>query len=83
MVGVPAAVVAHRRTDVLGDGIEVGDQLLDRLALQLGILLERGIEIVHIRLMMLAVMDLHRLLVDERLERVVGVGKRRKFVGHK
>ena len=53
------------------------DQILDALALQLGVLLERRVEVVHVRRVVLVVVDLHRLFVDVRLQRVVVVGKRR------
>ena len=46
VVGVAAAVVAHRRPDGFGHGVEVGDQLLDRLALQIGMVLERVVQFV-------------------------------------
>ena len=45
-------------------------QILDALRLQLGMLLERGVQVGHVGLVMLAVMNLHRLLVDVRFERV-------------
>ncbi len=45
--------------------------------MQLGVLVERGIEIGDVRLMMLAVMDLHRLAVDMRFERGGVVRQRR------
>ena len=57
-------------------------QLLDALALELGCLLQRGIQIGDVRLVMLPVMDLHRLRVDVRLECREIVGKLRKFVRH-
>ena len=57
-------------------------QIVERLARELGRLLERRVEIVDVGLMMLAVMDLHRLRVDVRLERVVGVGQRGKRERH-
>ena len=62
-----------------GTRVDAAEQILDALRLQLGMLLERGVEVVHVGLVMLAVMDLHRLLVDVRLERVEVVGKRRKL----
>ena len=49
---------------------------------ELGRLLDRRVQVVDVRLMMLAVMDLHRLRVDVRLERVVGVRERRQRKGH-
>src|SRR5262245_61393991 len=45
--------------------------------------LQRGIKVVHVGLMMLAVMDLHRHFVDVRFERVGRVRKRRKCVSHR
>src|SRR5262245_347533 len=36
VVGVPAAVIPHRGPDALGQGGEVPDQFLDRLALMIG-----------------------------------------------
>ena len=77
-----AAVVAHGGADRLGQRVEVLDQLLDRLALQLGELLERGVEVVDVGLVVLAVMNLHRLRVDVRLERVERVRQGGEFVGH-
>jgi hypothetical protein len=46
------------------------------------VLVERGIEIRHVGLMMLAVMNLHRLGIDVRLEGARGVGQRWKRVRH-
>ena len=43
---------------------------------------DRGIQVGDIRLMMLAVVNLHRLRIDVRLERIVRVRKCRKNVGH-
>ena len=52
------------------------------LLLQLGMLLERGVQVVDVRRVMLVVMDLHRLLVDVRLERVVVVRQRWNCMRH-
>ena len=57
-------------------------QIVERLARELGRLLDRRVQVVDVRLMMLAVMDLHRLRVDVRLERGEIVGKRGKREGH-
>ena len=59
-----------------GTGAEVLDQILGALALQLRMLLERGVQVVDVRRVMLAVMNLHRLRVDVRLERGEVVRKR-------
>ena len=47
-----------------------------------GCLLERGIQVGDVRLMMLPVMDLHRLRVDVRLERGEVVWELWQFVSH-
>ena len=53
---------------LLGQGGQVGDQGLDRLALVVGMILERGVQIVDVRRMMLVVMNLHGLGVNVRLQ---------------
>ena len=72
----------NRGADVGGQGVEVADEILHRLALKRGVLLQRGVQVVHVRRVMLAVMDLHRHLVDVRLERIVLVGKFRECERH-
>jgi hypothetical protein len=74
-------VVADRALLVGGHVVELGKDLLDRDVSPLGSL-KRGIGVLHIRRVMLVVMDLHRVSVDVGLERIEGVGERRKGVGH-
>ena len=78
VVPVAAAVVAHRRLDVVRHAVDVLQQVVEALVVQLGMLVERGIEVGDVRLMMLAVMNLHRLAVDMRFERGGIVRQRRK-----
>src|SRR6185436_18005669 len=61
---------------------EVRDDLLDRLAVErpTG---EGVVRLVDIRLVVLVVVQRHRLRIDVRLERVVVVGKGRHLVGHR
>ena len=66
-----------------GTRVDVAKQILDALRLQLGMLLERRVQVGDVRLVMLAVMNLHRLLVDVRFERIGRVGERRKRVSHR
>ena len=82
MVPVTAAVVAHRRADVFGNAVDAAAEILDALALQVGMLLERGVQIGDVRLMMLPVMNLHRLRVDVRFERGEVVRELGQFVSH-
>jgi hypothetical protein len=81
VVVVAAAVVADGSTLVLGHLAQVGQDLLDRLAVERSAL-ERGVRLVHVRLMVLVVVEAHGVRVDVRLERLVGVGERWNFIGH-
>ena len=75
-----AAVVADRGR-LVAELVEVLQDLLDRLAFPVGAL-ERGVHLVHVGLMVLVVVQLHRRLVDVRLERVVVVRQVGNAVGH-
>ena len=75
MVRVTAAVVARHGPLVFGNLVEVLDHLLDRTVGPL-CPLHRLVEVVDVRLVVLPVVDAHRLLVDRRLERVVVVRQR-------
>ncbi len=81
VVEMAAAVVADGAALVVGKVREVGDHLLDRLVGPLGAL-ERSVGLVHVGLVVLVVVHLHRCLVDVGLERVVSVGKVRYLVRH-
>jgi hypothetical protein len=82
VVGVAAAVVADGGADAFGQRVQVLDQVLDALRLQVRVRLEGGIEVVDVGLVVLAVVDLHRLRVDVRLERVERVRQAGKLVRH-
>jgi hypothetical protein len=82
VVPVPATVVANRVADRLGNRAEIAEEVVERLRLQLRSLLQRGVQVVDVRLVMLPVVNLHRLRVDVRLEGIRRVGKGRKRVGH-
>ena len=72
-----AAVVANGSANVLGnDGAVVGQQLFQRLVLQIGRRFQRLVQVVDVAGMMLAVMDFHGLFVDVGFERVERVRKR-------
>jgi hypothetical protein len=51
--------------------------------MELGMLVQRGVEIGHISLVMLPVMNLHRLRVDVRFKRISGVRERGERVSHR
>ncbi len=59
---------------VLGQRVEVREHLFDRLVRPLRAL-ERLVRVVDVRLVMLTVVNLHRLRVDVRLERCVVIGQ--------
>ena len=68
------AVVAHRCLDRIGhNGQVVSQELFDGLASQLGSRLERLVQIGHISVVVFAMMNLHRGLVNVRLKSVVSV----------
>ena len=59
-----------------------GDELLDRLLLQIGVRLERRVQVRDVCAVMLVMMDPHRLLVDVRLQGGVVVGQGGKGERH-
>lgn len=82
VVHVAARVVADRRADVLRHGAEVLDQLLGAFRVEIGLAGDRVVQVGDVRLMMLRVVDFHRLRVDVRFESVVGVSEFRESSGH-
>src|SRR5262249_53317410 len=55
---------------------------VDRFACQGRLPLERLVEVVHVRLVVPAVVDLHRHRVDRRFEGIRRIGQWRQTVGH-
>src|SRR2546421_194235 len=64
-----AAVVADGGTDVVGNRVEAAQQLLQAPLSELGVLGQRIVEIRDVGLVMFAVVDLHGLRVNVRLQR--------------
>jgi hypothetical protein len=81
VVGVAAAMVAHCAALGFGHRLQIPDQFFHGFAGERGAV-DRFVELVDVGLVMFGVVDLHRLRVDMRFERVVGVRKFRKRVGH-
>ena len=75
MVGVAAAVVAHRAADVGGHRVEMADEVLDGLAFEVRLAGDGLVDVGHVSAVMFVVMDLHRLRVDVGFERVLGIWK--------
>ena len=65
----PPPLLRTARANVFRHFVQIGDQLLDRLISQIGAF-ERLVQIVDIRLVMLVVMDFHRLGIDVGLQRI-------------
>ncbi len=82
MVGVAPAIVANRRPNRFRHLVEVAQQVLDREPGELRIRLERFVQVVDVRCVMLVVVELHRLRIDVGLERVVTESQGRKLVCH-
>jgi len=77
---VAAAVVAHDGADVLGDAVDVAEEILGCVFPEFRMLFDGSVEVSYVGLVMLIVVEMHGLLVDVRLERGVIIGKRWNFV---
>ena len=77
-----AGVVANGGPNLLRQDLQVREHRLDGAVLPLGAG-ERLVGVVDVGLVMLVVVEMHRLLVDMRLERAVVVRERRDLVGHR
>jgi hypothetical protein len=82
VVAVAAGVVAHAAADGLGHLREVGDQRVDVERGEGGVILEEIVGVGDVGLVVLRVVDFHRLRINVRDEGVVSVGEFREFVGH-
>ena len=69
VIVVATAVVANNHTNGFGNGVKIGDELFKRLRLKVRVILQGIVQVGDVCLMMLAVVDLHRLGVDMGLER--------------
>ena len=77
-----AAVVTHGGAHGFWNLVDATVEIVERPRCQLWRLFNRGVEIGDLRLMMFAVMNLHRLRVDMRLEGFCSVRQRGKDMGH-
>ena len=82
VVQMAATLVADGGALVLGDRIEVGDDVVDAAALVLGAG-QRRVQLVHVGLVVLVVVEPHRLLVDVRFEGGIVVGQRGNLKRHR
>src|SRR5580704_8715842 len=82
VIRVAAGIVANNSADVLWHLVDPPEQIFDGLGRKRRMILERLVGVGDVGRVVLVVMDLHRLGVDVRLERIETVGKRRKLKCH-
>ena len=56
-----------------GTAFEIADQILDRFLFEFSFAFDRVVHVVDVSLVMLGVMDFHRLRIDVRFQSIVGV----------
>ena len=81
MIDMPAHIIAQTGTNRFRGLAQTLEQVLRRKLGQLGLVGKELVGIVHIGLVMLVVMNLHGECVDVRLQRFIGIRKRRQSVG--
>jgi hypothetical protein len=81
-LAVAAGVVADAAADGLGHLAEIGDERVHIERRERRVVLEEIVGVGDVGLVVLAVVDLHRLRVDVRSEGIESVGQFRKFEGH-
>ena len=74
---MPTAVIAHRASDGFRYGAKIRDDFLRRLVGQLRCGFQRLVQVRHVRVVVLAMVNLHGLGINVRLEGIRGVRKRR------
>ena len=77
-----AAVVAHGVADGLRHVLQAFQQIFGAELLQIGSLLQRGVQVGDVSLMVLVVMQVHGLRIDEGFQCSVVVGQGRNFECH-
>ena len=68
-----AAVVAHRAANLRRNGVQVGDQLLDRLGFQFRLAGDGFVHIVDISGVVFVMVDFHGERIQVRLKRFFGI----------
>src|ERR1039458_555930 len=75
VVRMASPLIPHRSTGRFGPAVQICNQFLHGLAVQLQVRGHSHIQIVHVRLMMLIVMQMHGYGIEAGLKRVIGVGQ--------
>ncbi len=73
MIRVAAAVVAHDCANVLRHRFQITDQIFHRFLFEIGFAFDRLVDVVDVSLVMLGMMDFHRLRINVRFQSIVGV----------
>ena len=81
VVEVAADIVAQAGADGFGSGAEVFEEFLGCELGEFGLVGEEFVGVGDVGLVVLVVVDAHRLGIDVRLERFIGIGERREGVG--
>src|ERR1035438_10691478 len=79
VIDVASAIIADGAAHGFGHVLQALDQVLGGEVLELGGLVDSGVEVGHVSLVMLVVMQMHGLGIDERFQSRVVVGQRRNF----
>ena len=73
-----SALIANSSTSRLGPGEQVRDQLINGLAGQLRVSGDGDVEVIHVGLVVLVMVQVHGGRVKVRLQSIVGVGQGRQ-----
>ena len=79
---MPTAIVAHRASNVLRYRREIRNQSVNRFGLKGRIARDGLVQIGHVSVVVLAMMNLHRLGINVGFEGFFGIGKSGEFVCH-
>ena len=82
VVRVAAAVVPYGGPYILGDGVYVGEELFKGAGVRLGVFFEGGVEVGYVGVVVLLMVEVHRLFVYGGFQGVVAVGQLRQLVSH-
>jgi len=82
VVRVSSPVIPHGSPDLFRKRTDRSQEFFDGRGAKVSVRLDGRVKFIHIRLMVLPVVETHRRRVDVRLERIKVVGKRRERVEH-
>jgi hypothetical protein len=77
-----SAIVADGAANVFGDRVQIAEQIFGSFLVQLGMLVERRVQVLDVGAVMHVVMQMHRLFIDGGFERRIRVRQRGEFMRH-